>query len=54
MGRTFSPVTIIDNPPEHARIAQEEQFGPVLPMLRYDSIDDLISRANDSEYGFGE
>jgi len=49
----FVPVTIIDNPPEEARIVQEEQFGPVLPLLRFDDIDDVIARANASPYGLG-
>ncbi len=47
----FIPVTIVDNPPENARVVQEEAFGPVLPMLKYTEIDDVIARANDSEYG---
>jgi aldehyde dehydrogenase (NAD+) len=49
----FLPITIIDNPPESSRIVQEEQFGPVLPLLRVDSIDEAIERANASEYGLG-
>ncbi|WP_445182807.1 aldehyde dehydrogenase family protein [Pseudonocardia sp. Cha107L01] len=49
----FVPLTILDNPPEDSRIVQEEQFGPVLPLLRYDDIDDAIARANASEYGLG-
>lgn len=47
----FVPITLIDNPPENARVVAEEQFGPVLPLLRYDSIDEVIARANDCEYG---
>lgn len=47
----FVPVTILDNPPEHARIVQEEQFGPVLPLIKVDSVEDAIKRANASEYG---
>lgn len=47
----FIPVTIIDNPPEDARTVQEEAFGPVLPMLRFTDIDDVIERVNASEYG---
>src|SRR3546814_7443092 len=31
----------------------EEQFGPVLPVLSYSNIDDVIAAANDSEYGLG-
>jgi acyl-CoA reductase-like NAD-dependent aldehyde dehydrogenase len=47
----FIPVTLIDNPPEHSRIVQEEQFGPVLPLLRWSDEADVIARANASEYG---
>lgn len=50
-GGYFIPVTIVDNPPESSRVVQEEAFGPVLPMLKFADIDDVINRANDSEYG---
>jgi len=33
------------------RIAQEEIFGPVLSVIRYDDVDDAIAIANDSDYG---
>lgn len=49
----FIPVTIIDNPPEDSRIVQEEQFGPVLPILKFDDYDDVIARANATDYGLG-
>ena len=49
----FVPVTIIDNPPEDSRIVQEEQFGPVLPLIKFDDIDDVIGKANASDYGLG-
>lgn len=49
----FIPVTIIDNPPEDSRIVREEQFGPVLPLLKFDDVEDALARANDSEYGLG-
>jgi acyl-CoA reductase-like NAD-dependent aldehyde dehydrogenase len=47
----FVPVTIVDDPPEDSRVVQEEAFGPILPMLKFDDIEDVIARANDSEYG---
>lgn len=47
----FVPVTIVDNPPEESRVVQEEAFGPILPMMKFDDIDEVIDRANDSEYG---
>jgi aldehyde dehydrogenase (NAD+) len=43
--------TIIDNPPESSRIVQEEQFGPVMPLIRFDDIDDVIARVNGTDYG---
>lgn len=47
----FVPLTILDNPPDDARIVREEQFGPVLPLLVFDTEDEVIARANDTEYG---
>lgn len=52
-GGYFVPVTIVDNPPEDARVVQEEAFGPILPMLKFSDIDDVIERANASDYGLG-
>ncbi len=49
----FVPVTIIDNPPEDSRIVQEEQFGPVLPLIRFNNFDEVIARANATDYGLG-
>ncbi|MFJ6573436.1 aldehyde dehydrogenase family protein [Streptomyces sp. NPDC091292] len=49
----FVPPTLVDNPPEDARIVREEQFGPVLPLLKYRDVDDAVARANASEYGLG-
>jgi len=49
----FVPITIIDNPPENSRIVQEEQFGPVLPLLSFDTLEEAIDRANASPYGLG-
>lgn len=47
----FMPVTLVDNPPEDSRIVQEEQFGPILPLIRFSSEDEVVARANASEYG---
>ncbi|MAW79280.1 MAG: aldehyde dehydrogenase [Parvularcula sp.] len=47
----FVPVTIIDNPPEDSRVVTEEAFGPVLPLLKFRDTEDVIRRANDTEYG---
>ena len=47
----YVPITILDNPPEDARIVAEEQFGPVMPLMKFSTTDEAISRANNSEYG---
>ncbi len=47
----FVPLTILDNPPEDARIVAEEQFGPVMPLMKFSTEEEVIARANDSDYG---
>lgn len=47
----FVPLTLVDNPPEDSRVVVEEAFGPVLPLLKFTDIDDVVARANDSDYG---
>ena len=49
----FIPPTIVRDLPDDARLVREEQFGPVLPILKYDDIDEVIARANASEFGLG-
>jgi acyl-CoA reductase-like NAD-dependent aldehyde dehydrogenase len=49
----FVAPTIVRDIPDDARLVREEQFGPVLPVLRYSSVDDAIARANGTEYGLG-
>lgn len=47
----FVPLTLVDNPPDHSRVVVEEAFGPVLPLLKFTDVDDVVARANDTEYG---
>ncbi|MFM0649116.1 aldehyde dehydrogenase family protein, partial [Paraburkholderia bryophila] len=47
----FVPVTVVDNPPENSRIVQEEPFGPILPIVSFDDVDDVVARANASNFG---
>ena len=49
----FIHPTVVAGLPDSARLVCEEQFGPVMPVLKYSSLDDAIARANDSEYGLG-
>lgn len=43
--------TVFTNVTSSMRIAREEIFGPVASILTYDSVDEAIAIANDSEYG---
>lgn len=46
----YEPTVLADVPPE-ADILREETFGPVAPILPFDSEDEVVARANDSEFG---
>jgi aldehyde dehydrogenase (NAD+) len=47
----FVEPTIFAHVGDNMTIAKEEIFGPVIAALPYDSVDDIVARANDSEYG---
>ena len=47
----FVEPTVFADVDNSARIAQEEIFGPVLAVIPYDSDDQAIALANDSEFG---
>ena len=49
----FYPLTIIADLDNGDRLVDEEQFGPVLPIIRYKRIEDAIDRANDNPNGLG-
>lgn len=47
----FYPATLLDNCTQDMDIIHEETFGPVLPIVPFDDIDQVIDWANDVEYG---
>ena len=49
----FFPVTFMTGIAEGVRLVDEEQFGPVLPIIRYTDLDDAIARANGTDFGLG-
>jgi len=49
----FIRPTIVRDITDGARLVDEEQFGPVLPVIKYSDTDDAIRRANASPYGLG-
>ncbi|MFD5459497.1 aldehyde dehydrogenase family protein, partial [Streptomyces olivaceus] len=51
-GYFFAP-TVLTDVPATAAIVTEEQFGPVLPVLPYRSLDEAVEAANGTGYGLG-
>jgi succinate-semialdehyde dehydrogenase/glutarate-semialdehyde dehydrogenase len=51
-GHFVNPTILVDVP-AGSRMLTEEVFGPALPVMRIEDLDDGISRANDSPFGLG-
>lgn len=49
----FFPPTIVGNAKKGMRIVEEEQFGPVLPVIKYSTIEEAIEAANSADVGLG-
>lgn len=47
----FYPPTLLLDVRQDMSIMHEETFGPVLPVVVFDTLDDALKMANDSEYG---
>jgi acyl-CoA reductase-like NAD-dependent aldehyde dehydrogenase len=47
----FLPPTLVTDIDENSRLVREEQFGPIVPILKYSDLEDAIRRANDTRYG---
>jgi succinate-semialdehyde dehydrogenase / glutarate-semialdehyde dehydrogenase len=47
----FYPATVLTDVPANARILREEVFGPVAPITGFDTEDEAIAIANDTEFG---
>jgi len=52
-GGWFHEPTVVLEPPHDSPMAQEEVFGPALPIWRVRDLDEAIERANDSPFGLG-
>lgn len=51
LGPNFYAPTVLAGVTHEMRIMREETFGPVLPVMPFDSDDEAVQLANDSEYG---
>ena len=51
LGGTFFQPTVLADANPQMKIAREEVFGPVAPLFRFDTEEQAIAMANDTEYG---
>jgi len=49
----FAPFTIVRDIAEGTPLVDEEPFCPILPVLRYSSVDEAVARANNTTLGLG-
>ncbi len=49
----FYEPTVLADVADGMRVVDEEQFGPLLPVIKYANIDEVIARANDNPNGLG-
>ena len=49
----FYPLTVIADTTDDMRVVKEEQFGPVIPIIKYKTVEEAITRANALEVGLG-
>src|SRR5690606_33942097 len=51
LGGTFYEPTVLANMTPAMRIAREETFGPVAPLFRFSTDEEVVAMANDTEFG---
>ena len=49
-GNFFEP-TILTNVPQNAVVVKDETFGPLAPLIRFTSEEEVVRQANDTEFG---
>ncbi len=47
----FLPPTYVTDIDDDSRLVTEEQFGPIVPILKFSDVEDAIRRANDTRFG---
>jgi succinate-semialdehyde dehydrogenase/glutarate-semialdehyde dehydrogenase len=50
-GGLYMRPTVVTEVDHTMRLMREETFGPILPVMRFDTIEEAIALANDSEFG---
>ncbi|MDR7147744.1 NAD-dependent succinate-semialdehyde dehydrogenase [Rhizobium sp. BE258] len=48
---TFFTPTVLTGVAKGMKVAKEETFGPVAPLFRFETVEEVIQQANDTEFG---
>ena len=51
LGQSFFQPTVLTNVTSKMKVAREETFGPLAPLFKFSSEEDVIAQANDTEFG---
>ena len=51
LGGTFYNPTVLTDVTSSMKVAKEETFGPIAPLFKFDSVENVIDAANDTEFG---
>jgi succinate-semialdehyde dehydrogenase / glutarate-semialdehyde dehydrogenase len=51
LGQTFFEPTVVSEVTSQMKVAREETFGPLAPLFRFDSDEEGVQMANDTEFG---
>ena len=51
LGGSFFAPTVIADVTDDMRVAKEETFGPLAPIFKFDTEDEVVRKANDTEFG---
>ncbi|MFN3888409.1 MAG: NAD-dependent succinate-semialdehyde dehydrogenase [Aquabacterium sp.] len=51
LGKTFFEPTVLADVPANAKVAREETFGPLAPVFRFHTDEEVIALANNTEFG---
>lgn len=49
----FYPITLVSNIDDGARLVDEEQFGPILPIIKFSDVEEAVASANRLQVGLG-
>jgi acyl-CoA reductase-like NAD-dependent aldehyde dehydrogenase len=47
------PPQVLADIAEGVRVIDEEQFGPIIPVMKYKTVEEAVERANDTDFGLG-